>query len=203
MVRVCLFLHLLVMVFTMNGQNEKQPFRYQSILKATATITPGFLLNNKQTNIYLNGELEYFLDDKLSFRTDGFWMAGAQEKPSLLQQNNSIFFGALYHIHKNRFDYFFGLQPGLFLTKPNTTNDAVISPYGVTVTYKTDYDYKLLPSLSPITGITFYVSDYFNFFLNIRYVYARYYGYENAVLNIDEFRVSAGLGFQIHTRKVK
>jgi hypothetical protein len=201
MVRFFLFLFLLFFVADINAQKDSA-YQYPGILKATATITPGFLLNKNQTNIYINGELEYFADDKISIRGDGFWMVGTQQKNALLQQNSSVFFGALYHFHKNRFDYFIGLQPGLSITKPTEATQSLNQP-PVLVNAKTDYDYKLLPNFSPITGITFYVSDYFNFFLNVRYVYARYFGYQSSSLNIDEFRVSAGLGFQIHTKKKK
>jgi len=61
----------------------------------------------------------------------------------------------------------------------------------------------VIPNFSPVTGVTFYASNYFNFFLNVRYVYARYYGYEGSSINLDEFRISGGLGFQIHTTKKK
>jgi hypothetical protein len=64
------------------------------------------------------------------------------------------------------------------------------------------FGYKALPVLSPVTGITFYVSNYFNFFLNVRYVSSRYFGYVNgSTLSLDELRISAGLGFLIHLKK--
>ncbi|MFI5140977.1 MAG: hypothetical protein ACHQII_01360 [Bacteroidia bacterium] len=196
MVRFISFLFLLFFAVDLCAQKDSA-YRYPGMLKGTATITPGFMLNTNQTNIYINGDLEYFADDKISIRGDAFWMVGSQQKEALLQQNSSIFFGALYHVHKNRFDYFIGLQPGLSITKPNSTSMLV------SLNANADYNYKLLPNFSPVTGITFYVSDYFNFFLNVRYVYARYYGYQSSSLNLDEFRISAGLGFQIHTRKKK
>jgi hypothetical protein len=201
MVRFFLILNLAVSAFIIQAQSDST-FRYQSILKGTATITPGFLLNKAQTNIYINGDLEYFADEKISIRGDGFWMVGTQQKKALLKENSAIFFGALYHFHKNRFDYFIGIQPGLSLTKPNATDNSTTLLL-VSVNTKTEYDYKLLPNFSPVTGITFYVSDYFNFFLNVRYVYARYFGYESSSLRLDELRISVGLGFQIHIKKRK
>jgi len=201
MVRFISFLFLLFFAVDLCAQKDSV-YRYPGMLKGTATITPGLMLNANQTNIYINGDLEFFADDKISIRGDAFWMVGSQQKNALLQQNSSIFFGALYHFHKNRFDYFIGLQPGISITKPNSTYESSYQ-LPVLVNNKRDYDNKLLPNFSPVTGITFYVSDYFNFFLNVRYVYARYFGYQSSSLNLDEFRISAGLGFQIHTRKKK
>ena len=200
MVRHFLFIYTLLFVYVTQAQSDSI-FRYQSMLKGTATICPGFLLSNGQTDIYLNGDLEYFADEKISIRGDGFWMVGAQQKDALLKNNSAVFFGALYHFHKNRFDYFIGIQSGLSITKPNNQpNGAYQLQPAVPIR---EYDYKLLPNFSPITGITFYVSDYFNFFLNVRYVYARYYGYESSSVKLDEIRISAGLGFQIHTKRKK
>ena len=199
MVRLGFFCFFLIFFSQLRSQEEKV-FLYPGMLKGTATITPGFLIKQTQTDLYINGDLEYFPEDKLSVRGDVFWMVGSQQKPSLLQQNSALFFGALYHFHKNRFDCFVGFQPGISLCKPSDTQGRITNPQSsVLVTYTSDYTYKLLPNFSPVTGITFYASNYFNFFLNVRYVFSRYFGYENAVLNLDEFRISAGLGFQIHT----
>lgn len=197
MVRVFLISAWLIFAQGIYAQSNSM-FYYPGVLKATATITPGLMLNANQTNIYVNGELEYFADDKISIRGDGFWMVGTQQKNALLQQNSSVFFGALYHMHQNRFDGFVGMQPGVSITKPYGSPQDAIMPLGEP--YK-EYAYKLLPNFSPIIGFTFYASDYFNFFLNMRYVHACYYGYQGSSLNLDEFRISAGLGFQIHTKK--
>ncbi len=198
----------ILLFFELNAQEEKT-FRYKSILKTTATISPGYMLNSPQTNIYINGDLEYFMEEKISFRSEIFVMVGTQSKPAILQDNSSLLWGGLYHMHKNRFDFFVGLQTGINFTKPgDVTLDSIVklrrgftSNYGpVTETYI----YKVIPVISPMVGITFYVSDYFNFFLNARYVVGKYYGYtDGKTLILDEIRISAGLGFQIHVKKDK
>ena len=47
------------------------PFVRKGLLKATGTISPSLMLNHKINNIYLSGELEYFLENKISVRGDG------------------------------------------------------------------------------------------------------------------------------------
>jgi len=206
MVKTFVILFSLLLIGNLCAQDSTK-FRYQSVLKGTATISPGYLLNTTQTNIYINGDLEYFPEEHVSLRGESFVFVGAQQKPALLQQNSCILFGGLYHFHKNRFDYFIGLETGVSITKPNDVllDSIVIGRRGfvynsgpVTETY----NYKILPLISPVTGITFYVSNYFNFFLNARYVKASYFGYTNGkTLSLDEIRISAGLGFQIHLKK--
>ncbi len=172
------------------------------MLKASATLAPGYMLAQAQTNIYVHGHLEYFPEEKVSLRGDIFWFNGAQQKPSLLNQNSTLLFGGLYHMHKNRLDYFIGLQTGMSLTKPSDTYYDSVDLYGTITQFTNSYTAKALPLISPFTGITFYPGKYVNFFLEARYVSGRYFGYQGgSTINMDEIRISAGLGFQIPLRK--
>ncbi len=206
MVRWCM---LCIFIFSLQAlrAQEDDKYVYRHVLKGSATLCPGFMLAETQTNIYVNGHLEYFPEDRVSLRGEAFWFTGAQQKPALLKEASGFMFGALYHFHKNRLDYFFGLETGATLAKPNDTQDSIIvfvgpqtlpGPYYSTTTHKN----KALPVFSPVTGITFYVGKYFNFFLEARYVSGRYFGYRyGTTLRMDEIRISAGLGFQLPLKK--
>lgn len=180
-------------------------FSYPGVLKASATLCTGYMLRQTQTNLYVHGHLEYFTDERISLRGDGFWFAGAQQKPALLAQNSTFLFGGLYHMHKNRLDFFLGMQVGVDLTKPRDTYYDIITLGGSGYTIAqgtTSYKLKALPALSPVTGVTFYAASFVNFFLEVRYVSGRYFGYHGgSTLFLDELRLSAGLGFQLPTRK--
>src|ERR1035437_8544222 len=181
------------------AQNDSD-FITAGLLKGTATISPAFMLNHPIENIYINGELEYFTESRISFRGDVYWFLNSQQKPALLNQNSFIVSGALYHFPKNNFDYFIGFQPGVSLVQPNVVY--VHAGPGTLINWVDLPDpTKVCPTISAITGITYYVGDYFNFFLNVRYTKARYFGYYNGVLNLDQLIVSGGLGFNIRTKK--
>ncbi|MGZ3904689.1 MAG: hypothetical protein ACXVC6_13390 [Bacteroidia bacterium] len=206
MVKKILMPALLLIACKLSAQDStSHKFRYQSILKGDATISPGYLLNSPQTNIYIDGTLEYFTQDRVSLRGEGFLFVGAQNKPALMKENSSLLYGAAYHFHKNRLDFFVGLEVGASITKPNDVLiDSTYWRRGLNLNYNytESYDYKILPVISPVTGITFYPSNYFNFFLNVHYFHVTYYGYTGGKnLSLDELRISAGLGFQIHVRK--
>lgn len=180
---------------------QDSTFKYKHMLKATATLCPGFMLNQAQTNIYVHGHLEYFPEERVSLRGEGFWFTGAQQKPSLFKQNSTLLFGALLHSHKNRVDGFIGLQTGMALTQPETTYYQYVLVNGSSYTTSLaaqDYKLKALPVFSPFAGVTFYPGKYINFFLELRYVTSKYFGYtRGATIYMDEIRLSAGLGFQI------
>lgn len=202
MVRVFNLFIALLISFTMAAQDGSNPLsEYKKMIKGTATITPGFMLNNKQTNIYIHGHLEFFSESKVSLRGDIFWFVGAQEKPQLLNGNSMLSFGAAYHLRKNRFDAAFGIQPGVMLTQPNPSSwDAYLNP--VMAKYLVNYNSVLVPVISPYMGLTFYPGKYVNFFAEVRYNSGKYFGYSNGnTLFLNEIKISAGLGFQIPYKK--
>ncbi len=208
MVRNLLFL-LLVMSNLLFAQ-EENPSAYKNVLKGTATLAPGFMLSQTQGNIYVHGHLEYFPEERVSLRGEGFWFTGAQEKQPLLKENSTLLFGVLYHFHKNtgqlknNLDFFMGIQPGAAFTRPANTKDSTTvgsGPSTITTSTTSEYGLKVLPVFSPFTGITFYPGKYVNFFLELRYVSGKYFGYRGGTLDMREVRLSAGLGFQLPLRK--
>ena len=191
MVRAKLILISIVMAFlTKLSAQDNAPFVRKGLLKATATISPSFMLNRHINNIYVSGELEYFLENKISVRGDVFLYRDSQQNIPFLKQNSMIFFGALYHFSKNKHDLFIGIQPAAILSQPNMLDTSLVN-----------YPVKINPGISVIAGYTFYVWDYCNFFLNARYVNTKYVGTSNGAIQLDEIIISAGLGFQLHTRK--
>lgn len=203
MVRSALVLFSIFLVF--GARSQESGFGYSRMLKASATLAPGYMLRETQTNIYVHGHLEYFPDEKVSLRGDGFWFTGAQQKPALLKENSTLLFGGSWHMHRNRLDFFVGMQTGMGFTRPqNTTFDIItINGGSYTVTQGTArYKTRALPVLSPVTGLTFYAATFVNFFLELRYLSGRYFGYHaGSTLYMDELRVSAGLGFQLPLKK--
>lgn len=202
MVRVFnLFIALLISP-VLTAQDGSNPLNeYKKMIKATATISPGFMLNNKQTNIYIHGHIEFFPESKISLRGDAFWFVGAQEKPQLFNGNSMITFGAAYHLRKNRFDVAFGLQPGVMLTQPNSTMWDTFKNLAHTY-YQVNYNYTAVPVISPYVGLTFYPGKYVNFFAEVRYNNGKYFSYTNGTtLFLSEIKISAGLGFQIPYKK--
>lgn len=185
---------LLAFAFTLAANllysQDNSPFVRKGLLKATATISPSWMLNHPINNIYVSGELEYFLENKISVRGDGFWYRDSQQPIQLLKQNSMIFFGALYHWSKKKHDLFVGLQPAVVFAQPNMSD-----------TSNHIYPLQIDPGISIVAGYTFYVWDYCNFFINARYLNTKYVGTSRGQMPLDELFLSAGLGFQLHTRK--
>jgi hypothetical protein len=164
------------------------------LLKATATISPSSMLNRSVGNVYISGFLEYHLDKRLSLRGESFVFVDGKSKtasPNLfIEQGIRTFFGVFYHLNRNNWDQYIGFQPGISLIKPLSSVSA-------------DASLQAIPSFAMHVGSTYYVWKYFNFFVDLAYVNSVYRELPGGSQRTDELILSAGLGFQIQTKRNK
>ena len=194
--RQIILFSILLNCFTLVAQTTKNSsydnyFR-PGLIKASATITPGRMLQNKANSIYLNGFLEYVVDENYSFRGEIFQFIDAKYSVTSSFTNpnymNRIYFGGFRHFGKNNFKIATGAQMGVLMA---------------------DYDYSaferqfyVAPSFALKVGADYYVWDYFHFFANLTYANSNIKGTQTGKHKMDELLFSAGLGFQINTIKV-
>lgn len=190
MVRVLFIASLL---FSSGLSAQSADYIKPGLLKATATISPSKMLAAEYSNIYLSGFAEYYIDKKISFRGDTYLFVDGQD--DFFDQAFRTFFGLHYHLNKNNLDVNFGFQPGLSYMKRNPYMD------GIETFAPIIENGQFMPSISLSTGVTYYVWKYFNFFANFTYVRSDLNGSEYGPFNTDELIFSAGLGFQVNTRK--
>ena len=180
--------------------NAQESYLKDGLLKASATITPSEMLAIDQSNFYMSGFLEYHMTKSTSFRGEGFMFVDGKKAEGLRPINGGmrVFFSGNYHWNKNNFDYAIGAGPGVSILRLLNGDPDVVyitSPYEV----------KAIPSFMLQTGVTYYVWKYFHFFANVSYVATpathMYAGGVKRINNLDEIMISAGLGFQLSTRK--
>ena len=182
-------------IFLLSGVVLSQEKYIQpGLLKATGPIAPSTMLNRSVQNIYLSGFLEYYLDRKLSLRGETFVFVDGKSKTVtnnlFIKEGMRTYFGAFYHFNKNNWDQYIGFQPGVALIKPLDS----VEPNG---------PLQLSPSFAAHIGSTYYVWKYFNFYVDLAYVHSSYRGLTIGTQKTDELILSAGLGFQIQTKKNK
>lgn len=167
--------------------NAQETYIKPGLLASSLTFSPSKMLNHSQSNFYMNGFAEYFVDSKFSFRSDSYLFLNSQSENPLLKDGIRSYFGMAYHLTKGNWDNSFGFQPGvtLFNTK-ETVSKAQIQP-----------------SAALRIGTSYYVWKYFHFFANLTYTKSKLMVFQRGNLPTDELIFSAGLGFQIQTRKLK
>ena len=85
-----IFTSLLFFISIIFLAQENEAFVRKGLLKATATISPSFMLNRNINNIYVSGELECFLENKVSVRGDCFWYRDSQQDIPFLKEKQYI-----------------------------------------------------------------------------------------------------------------
>ncbi len=182
---------LLIPLILLSGELAAQNGTNSGLLEANLTLTPGFMIHRPVTNIYLHGYLEYFPENKISIRGDGFFHTGNQGQPSAITQNHSLLFGGVYHFCKGNLDPFFGLQQGLQFTRSNLAPSAEFRAESS----------PPAPVISGFTGLKYYVHPNFHLFASLRYLKALHFSPGFGMIAMDEIRISAGLSLQVDTKK--
>ena len=173
------------------NKSEITPYFKPNLIKASATISPGRMLQNKANSIHLSGFLEYVIDKKYSFRGDVFQFIDATySTKSIIEPTfqNKLFFGIFRHFGTNNLKFYSGIQMG---TSVITYNQSFLT--GNTT--------HVAPSFSLKTGASYYVWKYFHFFADFTYVNSTLRGTSIGPHKMDEFIFSAGLGFHLQVKK--
>lgn len=174
-----------------NKQDFSELYFRKGLVKATATISPGKMLQNKANSMYISGFLEYALNSKYSLRGDVFQFVDAtysdasQLEPLFM---NRLYFGAFRHFGKKNLKFYLGAQHGMTFMQYYHS-------------YNQGNKFSVAPSFSIKAGTTFYVWKYFNFFADVTYVNSATRGLVFGSQRMDEIIFSAGLGFHLNTIK--
>jgi len=198
MLKKILFISIIIFSTSAFAQQDDGQYIHRHLTRATASIVAGSMLHYNINNVNVNGNLEYYLDNTISFRGDINSLLGSTglTADSIgLKNDQSILLGAVYHFHtKNHFDPYFIIQPGFAYTssyKETVTNDSyknVIKIY---------YKGVISPLATAGLGFNYYFQRYFHLFLETRYVYGNHLSEAPKPMSLQELRITFGLGFNL------
>jgi hypothetical protein len=173
-------------------RTDRETISRKGLLRAQGTISPAVMLHSGALNIYLHGDAEYHLSDRISVKGDGYYFLGTQGE-DLLQQHHGIFFGAQYHFPLGNFVPFVGMQPGASYVETHETVqsfDEIEQSHGTST--------GIVPLLSFTTGFNWYVWRFIHFTGQVRYVHGKH-AMTTGKLPLDELRFAIGLGWNVNT----
>lgn len=175
------------------------------MLRVQATISPAWSVtllsggdtvqsvSSGRTNIYLHGTAEYYWDERFSTRGDIYFLINPNdEKAGGIKYNHGLQVGTSCHLLKrSRIDPFIGLRAGLNLTQitPVTLSNGVMQYPDYPVPMHVD------PTWAPVIGCNFYGQRIFHFFIEGAWMQGTYRPATGPQFSLEEFRISAGLGF--------
>ena len=181
------------------AQQESGQYIHKHLVRTDASIISGYMFKGNIKNVYINGNLDYYLDNKISIRGDVNWMVGSSstsENSIGLKDNHSVMLGVAYHFHTNgHLDPYFILQPGLAYTSSYQWKGDV--PFPETNVYKVNYKGLVSPLGSAGLGFNYYFQRFAHLFLETRYVHGNHLSEAPKPISLQELRITFGLGFNL------
>lgn len=177
---------------------ESKQYIHKNLLRSTLTYDLGYMPKIKFATVYLQGNIEYYLDKKISLRGDNFINVASRDlgNSGMKLKNHQLSSGIVYHFTTNsRFDPFIGVQPGIAFTKYYRSFSELEDPGPHNHNYVDRYSFN--PIITPLLGFNLYGDRYFHLFVVGRYVYGQYTNLTARPASLSEFRISFGLGFNL------
>lgn len=138
-------------------------------------------------HIFLNADLEFFLEPYLSIRSDILIFKAINQPISLFDEKMLALIGASYHFPTGNFDPFLGVQSGIAASKARFK--ALDSNF--LETSKRAFN----PVISLMGGMNLYVGKALHFFAAIRYVYGKHMSNAPTSVSLSETSLSLGMGW--------
>jgi len=180
----------LLILFASNSLAQEDEIIKAGLVRAQMTISPSTLLVEDGSFFYLHGNLEGYLTNKVSISGDTYFYLGKLSgNDSPFDYNHKLFFGANWHFTNDNSDLYLGLQPGISVTKLNIITTLPLEAGAST---------GVNPLLSSLVGYNYYVNKYFHFFVQSRIILGEHN--HDTPVNISEWTLSAGLGFNINAK---
>ena len=181
------------------AQNSER-FVAKGLFAGKGTLAAGQMTAFKATNMYVSGNLEYYLEDNISFRGGLYFFLGSQDAIHPLSKNSTCFTGFFYHFKtNNHLDPYIGLEPGISWTQLKKPDSLLSEPYPYNIS---SYPQTASPVASITTGINYYASKWTHLFIEAKYVHGAHVS-DISAISLNEFRIVFGFGFNMWTIKKK
>ncbi len=192
------------------AQQDSGRFVHEGLVRAMLTISPGSLPEKERSyttfsTIYLHGNNEYYFNDNISVRSDGWYFLSAKRnngegycKCSIYKfiYNHSVFAGtSLHFISQSHFDPYIALQPGVAISKVQYPNDPELQ------TDTLESRAAVSPLFSSSVGFNLYFPKIFHLFGEVQYIIGKHQSDAPAPYSLNELRFSFGLGWNLFVKK--
>ncbi len=194
-----LILSLLLLPLITIAQNPER-FVAKGLCTGKGTLAIGYPTTYSGTNVYISGNLEYYLEDQISFR-GGLWIfLGTSGAEDVFTKNSTLFTGFYYHFKtKNNIDPYLGIEPGISWTQLKAPDDPSTEPYPYNIS---TYQSSVSPVASITAGINYYATNWAHLFIEAKYVHGIHVSDIPAV-SLNEFKIAFGFGFNMWSMRKK
>ena len=158
-------------------------------IRTQGNLAPGYLFSQKDVTAYVNGDVDYFVDDRTSVFGSLWASFNMGNNPKGLYANHALFFGINYHfLRPMRIDPYIGFTPGIGLARAGYVD----SLGGL---HKTPF--TPVPLIGVSAGFNYYVGSIFHFFVKAQFTAGQIFSNLPVEKRVDELKITAGLGYNI------
>lgn len=165
----------------------------RGLFSMKGTLAVGFPSAYEGTNMYVSGNMEYYLQKNVSFRGGLYAFLGTSGADDVFKQNSTLFTGFYFHPRtNNHLDPYIGLEPGISWTQLKaleTDETAILKP-----TQISNYPSAASPIISGTIGINYYASNFAHLFIEAKYIAGNHVSDVESV-SLNELRIAFGFGF--------
>lgn len=183
--KLVILLWLLLIPLFVSSQGRKKPFIQTDMFSFGTGLAGGVLVSHPIQDVYLNGNVEYFMERRVSVKIDAYLFLPDYNFEGQLQKNSSLLMGAAYHFPYMRWDTYIALQPGIAFPGLSSGNTAIKVKTGIE------------PILCMSGGMSYYIRNNMHAFASIGYLHGTYYPESPDAFHLDAIRISAGFGFNV------
>ena len=191
MTRAVLAFTVLMFLFMAANAQKKEKLRIWDVRKGSLSfqgnLAPGYLFAQKDVTAYVNGDVDYFIDDRTSVFGSLWASFNMGNDPKGLLANHAIFSGVNYHFLKpQRIDPYIGLTPGIGLVRAG---------YADSLGNFQKTNFTPVPLIAASVGFNYYVGFVFHFFVKAQFTAGQIFSSLPVEKRIDELKVTVGLGY--------
>ncbi len=164
-------------------------------LRVQGNLAPGYLFKQKIASAYFDGDMDLFLDNRVSFTgSASLSFALNRNNETGIKVNHAVFGGFNYHFLKpSHWDPFIGITPGMGVVQVAYKDGDVIK--------RTPY--TPVPLISASVGCNYYIGWIFNVFVKVQAVTGQVTSTAPSTTRLDELKFMAGLGWNLRLWKPK
>jgi hypothetical protein len=169
-------------------------FIHKGLFCLRGSLAYGHMTKLNANNIFLSGNIDYYFEDRISMRGDGYFFIDSYKGKQPFSTLHSLFAGPIFHVAPiGSFDPYVGLECGISIAKASSpclgdpcTNNMLPQ----------EMKTGLNPLISPVIGFNYFGTKWFHLTFDARYIAGTFSdNYNSAPLH--EIRLSFGLGFNL------
>jgi len=190
---------LLILIPVLSLAQEKERVIRKGLVGGKGTLAMGMPTDYEGTNMYVGGNIQYYIEDNVSYRGEIWFFLASDGERNLFKQNSTLFTNFNYHVKtKNNIDPYIGIGPGFSWTQLKEPENLLLVDTEHRIS---SYNSNVNPVASITAGVNYY-TKWAHLFIEAKYVHGIHLS-DISPVSLNELRIAFGFGWNINLIKKK